>query len=483
MTLLQRLSAAFRPVEPAQGEPTPAPIARRSFDPIPDRAWNALPTAGRFEGSTVLNAFVMGRRARNAYAANPHARAAVDAWTVALVGTGARANPSHPDPETCALITAAVDTWNEVATLDGLADWGGAQAAAVRSMIVDGEALIQLIDTPDGLRLRQIPASMLDEASDGDLNNGGFTVGGIEHDAWGRRVAYHIRRRHNPANPWAPHGPAERIAACDIIHLFHQTAPDQVRGVSWLAPILGKLNDVDRLSESLLTGAAVAAAFAGFITDETGQPGTDDQAGGTLGRASLIDMEPGTIKELPAGKKVTFSAPQQAQQTDALMSSELRAVAVGMGVPAHLVSGDLTKANYSSLRADLVAFRQRVEAIQYGIVVPQLLKRVHERAVASLAMMGDLDAPDFFTDRRAWTAAEYLFPAMPWVDPAKDAAAYRELIESGLTSRRQVVAERGWSIEALDAEIAADRQREAALGLSFGKPVTVPQTEGQDDDD
>ena len=59
------------------------------------------------------------------------------------------------------------------------------------------------------------------------------------------------------------------------------------------------------------------------------------------------------------------------------------------------------------------------------------------------------------------------------------------LIDAGLTSRRQVVAERGWSIEALDAEIAADRARESALGLNFGAaPPTLPQQqqeEGQGD--
>lgn len=53
------------------------------------------------------------------------------------------------------------------------------------------------------------------------------------------------------------------------------------------------------------------------------------------------------------------------------------------------------------------------------------------------------------------------------VDPAKDAAAMRDLIDQGLMSRRQAVASLGWNIAELDAEIAADRAREAELGLSF----------------
>jgi capsid protein len=56
---------------------------------------------------------------------------------------------------------------------------------------------------------------------------------------------------------------------------------------------------------------------------------------------------------------------------------------------------------------------------------------------------------------------------MQWVDPLKDAEATATMIAGGLKSRRQAVAELGYDVEALDAEIAADRQREAAMGLSF----------------
>ena len=68
--------------------------------------------------------------------------------------------------------------------------------------------------------------------------------------------------------------------------------------------------------------------------------------------------------------------------------------------------------------------------------------------------------------------AEYIPCAMEWVDPAKDIQATKEAIESGLMSRRQAVSALGWNIEALDSEIAADREREKALGLTFNAPKT-----------
>lgn len=472
MTLLQRLGAAFRPAKP---------IARRSVDAAPYRPWTMGQGGGRLSSESLAAAGPLRIRARRAYANYPHARAAVEAWVTALVRTGARATPTHPDDDTRGLITAATDVWSESATLDGLTDWYGLQADAVRAMVIDGEALLQMIDTPLGLRLRQLPAEMLDESVDRDLPGGGFVVGGIEHDSWGRRLAYWIRRE-NPASPWAGYGAPERIDAADIIHLFRPRGAGQVRGISWLEPVLGKLNDVDRLSDALLKGASVAASFAGFV-EQDGMPGVDETAQQPFAFSDRQEIEPGTIRVLPPGSKVNFASPQQAQQTNEFMSSELRAVAVGMGVPAHLVSGDLTGANYSSLRADLVSFRQRVAQIQYQIMAPQMLQRVHERAVTSLAMMGDLDAPDFWTNRRAWTAAEWIMPAQPWIDPKKDAEGLSALIDAGLMSRTEAVAERGWAVASLDKQIAADRAREARLGLSFGAATVARQPKEESEDD
>jgi capsid protein len=66
-------------------------------------------------------------------------------------------------------------------------------------------------------------------------------------------------------------------------------------------------------------------------------------------------------------------------------------------------------------------------------------------------------------------------PRNDWVDPAKDVAAEVAAINAGLMSRRQAVAARGYDLEQLDAEIAADNERAASLGLSFN---TSPPAQG-----
>lgn len=383
----------------------------------------------------------------------------------ALVGTGARPTVTHSDAEMRTAIGAAVEDWTEVATVEGRADFYGWQAEMVRAMVIDGEALALTIDTADGLRLRQIPADYLDGGLNGTLTGGGYIAAGVEFDSMGRRVAYHIRPN---LSPWETYPVAQRIPAADVVHLFAPMGPGQVRGLSWLAPVLLTLGDLDGLRDALLTGFRVAALHGAFLTNANDLSGDVPYDGQQTGSILTEGMEPGAIRVLPNGFDVKFSSPQQAQQAPEFLSSELRAIAAGMGVPAHLVSGDLSQANYGSLRADLVAFRQRAEQKQHGDLVPQMLRPVYVRAVTSLALAGKLDLPDFWTAPRDYTRADWLFPAPPWIDPAKDAAALKDLIDARLMSRRQAVAERGYSIEVLDQEIAADRAREKALGLSFG---------------
>lgn len=463
MSVLTRIGGAFarsfisKPQQPA----------RRSYEAAHGRPWSNAPGFARHSAETLAAAGPLRLRARRAYANNPHARAAVEAWVTALVGTGARATPRNADARV--EIVSAIDRWADVAVLDGTTDWYGLQAEMVRAMVIDGEALLLLIDTPEGLRLRLLPAEMLDESGDRDLGTGGQIVGGIEFDAAGRRVAYHLRRD-NPASPWAAWTPPQRVSADDVIHLFRPLGAGQVRGVSWLAPVQLPLGEVDKLRDAAVAAAQVSAMLCGFIK-------TNDPDGEEPFDLEIETLVPGTLKRLSAGVDVTWSSPPAAQNVPQIMSAELRAIAVGMGVPAHLVSGDLSQANYSSLRADLVSFRQRYEQVQYHTLGPQLLRRVYARAVASLTLAGDLPSLPFDRD---W-AADWIFPAPPWIDPAKDAAAYRELIDAGLMSRRQAVAERGWNVADVDAEIAEDRAREQSLGLNFGRPVTTQPKESADD--
>lgn len=449
------------------------PLQTRRFDGAAGgRRWSSAPSFGRTGPEALVASAPIRSRARYFVANNPWAANGVSALVSGLVGFGIKPASQHPDAGNRANIGAAFGTWAKRADAEGRTDLFGIQAAAVRAMIVDGEAFLHMETRANGLRLRLLPAEMVYESDTRDLPNGGYVVAGIEFNAAGQRVAYHVLKA-RPTEVFASTYGTIRIPAEDMLHLMHPLGAGQVRGVSWLAPILLRLSELDQLEDALSVGVKTAAMFAGFLVDQngTGEPFDANDESGILTRG----LEPGVLQRLPSGFDIRFSTPQQAQQTAEFVSHQIRAIAAGMGVPAHLVSGDLRDANYGSLRAGMVAFRQHLEQIQFGTIIPQLCAPIWERAVSALILRGDLPAADFEAAAPLWLAAEHYPPPMPWIDPAKDVAAIRDALESGLMSRRQAVAERGYDVETLDSEIAADRERETRLQLNFTPRAATPE--------
>ena len=151
-------------------------------------------------------------------------------------------------------------------------------------LVIDGEAFVQVMMTEDGPRLRLIPPELVDESMTRELGGGALIVQGVEFDADGRRVAYHVCPS-RPHDVFASYAPAVRIPADQILHVFKPLAAGQVRGVSWLAPVILPASEFDQLCDALLLGVKIAAMHAGFLVDQNGtagEPYTGDEAGGIL---------------------------------------------------------------------------------------------------------------------------------------------------------------------------------------------------------
>ena len=453
MAFRLRLPKLFRTTE------TPA---RRMIDAAAGgRRGGGFGTFGPINPEVAAGATLTRSRARYLAANNPFLANGVDNWSAALVGAGIRPTPRAEDAGSRRAASRAFETWADDADAAGRTDFWGLQRDIARHLIVDGEALVIIHDDGDGLRLQTVAPEQLDEAKTAELGGGRLIVSGVEFDAQGRRVAYWIL----PSRPHATftdYAPSIRFDAADVLHIMRPLGAGQVRGLSWLAPAVLSANELDQLMDALLVGAKTSAMFAGFLTDLNatgGLPFDGDQTGGILDTG----LEPGTLKVLPAGIDVKFSAPDAAKDSPAFLRMNLQALAAALGLPEHLLSGDLTNANYSSLRAGLLPFRARVEQTQYGTLVPQFLRPVWRRWIVSEVLSGRLDlTPDM--------AAEWIMPRPMQVDPQKDLAAVKEALALGLTSRTKAINEMGWNADDLDEEIAADRARESDLGLTFGSP-------------
>lgn len=427
--------------------------ARRSFDAATGgRRGFGMRRFGPINREVAAAGATVRDRARHLAANNPLIASGVRNLATALTGSGIVPTSRARSKAARRRFAREWERFIRQADADGRTDFYGQQGAVARALIVDGESFCQILDGPDGMpQLRLIPAEQVDESMTRPLDGGGYVVSGIEFDAAGTRTAYHVFP-HKPSDLLMTYAPPVRIPADQFLHIFEPIAAGQVRGVSWLAPVILPAAEFDQLCDALLTGAKIAAMFAGFIVNQNDTSGGDPFDG-----EDMPSLEPGTLHRLPGGFDVRFSTPQQAQQTGEFVKAQIRQLAAGLGVPSHWLDGDLTGANYSSLRAGLLPVRARCEQVQYLTLAPQLLDPVWR---------------EVFPDDE--DGADWLPPAWQQVDPLKQVQADAAELEAGLTSRRKLIAARGWTIEDVDAERAAD---------TFAPAPSKPQPKDKDDDD
>jgi lambda family phage portal protein len=465
------------------------PAIRRVLGLDRSRAFDAAGGGRRWEGAKSvesLNAAILAgvtvaaRRAGYYARNNPWVAAAVQALIANAIGTGIKPRSAHPDSTVRNALHQLWARWSDRADANGLTDLYGLQALALRAMVESGESFARLRVADTGGGLPPLQVELLDrEQVPTDLHreiSGGVRIrAGIEFDAAGRRIAYHCYRN-RPGDALAPMAlDTVRVPAPDMPHLFQALAPGQLRGITWLAPVLLRLHELDQYEDAALVKSKVAELFTGFIRDPDGTV-AGLNGGGAVNGVLQVGMEPGSLIPLPPGADIQFSDPADPGDYGAYVKNHIRAIASGLGLPYELISGDLEGVTYSSIRAGLVEFRRRIEQLQHTVIVFQFCRPVWERFVRLTVLSGALPARDFDRDPTPYLACDWLPPKWDWVDPAKDARAEIEQIRAGLKSRSQSIAERGYDIEEVDAAIAADRAREARLGLSFDTTVAADQT-------
>lgn len=432
----------------------------RSYDAAQGgRRWRGQPQMPNPVSTTHAARGTVASHARYAATNNPLASAAIQSWVTQAVGAGIKPSSLHADPTVREAVNTRFAAWTDTADADGRTDWYGIQAALFRSTVIAGEGLAVMVNSDAGLRIRVLDPEQLDASHTVQLEGGARIISGVEFNAAGERVAYWIFD-HPLGLEFAVQRQRRRIPAEDILHVYRQDWPGQVRGVSWLAPALMTLGDIDGWRDAMLVKLRTASLLTGFVrsTDGTGSPLEGDQSGSTL----IGGLEPGTIKFLEPGQDINFS-PAAAVGPESIQFSAVceRHVASSMGLPAHAF-GDVTAANYSSLKQATTAFRARVESMQWHCFIPAVCLPVWRRFVTLEVLSGRTE-----TTVDAALPVKHHTPEWPSLEPVKETTAKVMRLRAGLTSHRALLAEEGEDAEQLFREIAADAALATELGLAF----------------
>jgi lambda family phage portal protein len=379
--------------------------------------WNdPLPDYSRTAPSPIIRNRAQYLAANSAVAAR-----AVQAFVDNVVGPGITLLPKITDRELKALLLDAWNEWTNTADLDGLMNFYGLQALAARMMFVDGEVFMKFATADDGsLRLQLLPAEFIDTAITREN-----VIAGIEFDAAGRRTGFYIYEWH-PGNALRlPR--SNRVPAAEVVQIFRPLVPGQVHGVSALLPIMSKLNDLDQFDRATLVKQKTGALLTGLITSPNENPLGAAQADDGTWTASL---EPGTIQRLSPGESLEFSDPPETGGYSEFAKTQLRLIASGLGLPYHVVSGDLSDTSYSSARVGLIEFRKYVDSVQWQFI-HTLCRPVFRRWIELEVLRGALPLPENGV-QQYMRGVSWAPPAMQMTDPQREVDAMVRAIRAGL---------------------------------------------------
>lgn len=377
--------------------------------------------------------------------------------------------------------------WSRYCEVTGHESYGGTQKLGLKHMWTDGQYFIHRVwDTSRPgivpLRLELLEFDQLDPMVDGVLDSGNLARKGIEYDASGRPLAYHLFD-HHPGDYLAlgRRTSSRRIPASEIVHVWERGRISQCSGIAWLVAVVMEAYRMDEFRHITQDGARTQAAFVAFL--KSAMPGftlgaglgLGGQATPTLGGDTGTTEAPTEIKSnivqpLPPGTDVTMNAPAQpGANYEPFTKDSARYQSAGIGMSFEAYTNNYTDASYASARSgsleERLSYRGQQQFMEEQVnrkVVAWFIEAAVLAGLAPTAMPGYAKDPDLYHEM-----AEGQYPGWHWVDPNADAKAAEKLLELKLETRSNLSAQRGtdWY------ETMSDRREENELLLEEAKQM------------
>ena len=411
-------------------------------------------------------------RGQHLVANDPTAAGAITTMTVGTVGSGLKPQ-SRPKaeilgiaPEDAARVGRQLEFWWNIwrreADIAGRLTFDDIQFLNLYWMFTAGEYLnistmlkdpgrafglaLQVLD-PD--RLATPPGKSADDR----------LVSGIELNEYGGPIAYHIADPQPGRSYFSAlaSGDFRRIPAKlahrpNVFHGYTCREPEQIRGVSVLAPLVKYLKHLDDYLDYELIGAIMAAAFSVFVEDQnqTVTPGvgvlpTGQPADATGDKPRYAEVEPGLIMYGGPGEKPhILESKRPSSSAETFIRTILRTVSSATGIPYVALMKDYEKTSFSSARAALNE-AYRVYQVHRHWLVDHFCQPIWGMFAEECVLRGYVQIPGglnaFYAARPAWTACDWIGPPRLSVDPKKEMEANQIAISNKLASRARIIAE------------------------------------------
>lgn len=422
-------------------------------------------------------------RSRDLVRNNAWAARAVAIKVSNQIGTGIRPRANGPDKTLNAEIDAVHTAWATACAPESGGDLYAAQALAARGRCESGEALV-LLDKTGAVVSGGVPLGLQVLEPDWIADDVEAMAGwrdGIRFDEGGRRVQYRLWNGNPTESGYTLRRDARDVPADALVHLFRQERPGQIRGVPDLASVIMRLRDLEDYHDAALLLAKIQACLGVFVTQPEGaMGGTVGKEGEDTAGNRVEEISPGMVAYLAPGEEPSFLTPTGAGPFAEYTRVALHLIAAGFGITYHQLTGDLSQANYSSLRAGSLEFRRQLEQDQHLLLIPRLCQPIWRAFLSQAILAGVLPAA------ARDVPAQWTPPRFEMVDPVRDTAAAVSQVRAGFMTWPEMVSEFGYDPAAQLAEIAdwAKRMRDAGVILDTdpsmqtgnGQPVNPAAT-------
>ncbi|CUH66821.1 phage portal protein, lambda family [Thalassovita gelatinovora] len=347
------------------------------------------------------------------------------------------------------------------------------QALVQNSVFESGEVLVLRHDRPAaaGLDLPfQTEIVEIDQLDPTVMTGptGNEVIDGLEYDAEGNVVAFHIYEQHPGSASRKISLKSHRWPAERVLHIRRLDRPGQTRGVPWLAPVMVTLGELRDYQEAQILKQKISSLLVGVVTSTQGTPLTEAQK-----KAGLGSMSPGGITYLEDGQKMEWSDPPSVGEYDVVMRLGLLAISMGLGITYESLAGDLSRVNFASSKVGRIEMDANVAAWQTHMMIGQFCEGIAKWA---------LDAYRLTRAAMRGISINWTAPKRPMIDPAKEIKPEVQKIERGLTSRQRSIRGMGQDPDVIDREIEEDEVRDAERAARVLARTKTTQPKGDGDE-
>lgn len=348
----------------------------------------------------------------------------------------------------------------------------------------DGEGIQRLVNVKGakyGVQLQVIEPEALDERKNEKLSDTRWVKMGVLVNEWRRPLAYYLKKANPELELYTGYTATNdylTIPAGELMHGFDREYVNQTRGISWMVQTMVRMKMLTGYEEAAVINARAAASKMGFFSDKAGSPDkpykgdSEDQETGEL----ISEISPGLLEDI-GNKEFNAWDPQYPHtQHEMFVRAMSRQMSMGLGISYMNLTGDLSQANYSSMRQGLLPERDNWRMLQNWFI-ETYLKPIFARWLESAIMKGAIKAEMRDFDRL--NRPTFVGRTWDWVDPEKDFNAKLAERRAGVTSLFDIVGQKGKKLEDVFKDIADEKKLAEKYGIDlvFDGSTSTPEKE------